>query len=152
MLAGLETRDDPLDLRRHARGGVDEEQDEVGIPGTGPGGGDHRPVEPAPRLEDAGRIDQQDLRLALDRDPHQPRAGGLRLVADDGYLLADQRIDQSRLAGVGRADDGGEAGACHCSCASRASAAAFSASCLLVPSAVASPSFATDTRIVNEGA
>ena len=60
--------------------------------------------------EDARRVDQQDLRVALDRDAHQPRARGLRLGADDRDLLADQRIDQGRLAGVGRADHGDEPG------------------------------------------
>ena len=72
---------------------------------------DHRPVEPAVRREDARRVDQQDLRLALDRDAHQPGARGLRLGADDRDLLPDQRIDQGRLAGVGRAEHGDQAAA-----------------------------------------
>ena len=37
----------------------------------------------------------------LDRDAHQPRTRGLRLGADDRDLLADQRIDQSRLPAFG---------------------------------------------------
>ncbi len=79
--------------------------------GAAPGGRDHRPVEPAAGLEDAGRVDQQDLGLALDRDAHQPGARGLRLGADDRDLLADQRVDQRRLARIGRADHGDEAAA-----------------------------------------
>ena len=47
----------------------------------------------------------------VDRDAHQPGAGGLRLRADDRHFLADQGIDQGRLAGVGRADHGDETGA-----------------------------------------
>ncbi len=46
-----------------------------------------------------------------DRDAHQPRARRLRLGADDRDFLADQRIDQRRLARIGRADHGDEAGA-----------------------------------------
>ncbi len=45
-------------------GGVDHQQDQVGVLRPGPGGGDHRPVEPPLRLENAGRVDQQDLRVA----------------------------------------------------------------------------------------
>ena len=87
--------------------------------GAGPGRRDHRPVEPPARLEDARRVDQQDLRLPIDRDAHQPRARGLRLGADDRDLLPDQRIDQRRLAGIRGADHGDETGArfrfAHCS-------------------------------------
>ncbi len=97
--------------RAEPGGGVDDQQDQVGILAR-------RSQAAATiarssrrlRLEDARRVDQQDLRLALDRDAHQPRARGLRLGADDRDLLADQRIDQRRLAGVRRADHGDEAG------------------------------------------
>ncbi len=44
--------------------------------------------------------------LAFDRDAHQAGARGLRLGADDRDLLPDQRIDQRRLARVGRAEHG----------------------------------------------
>ena len=40
---------------------VDQQHDDVGIPGAAPGGVDHGAVEPAPRLEDAGRVDEDDL-------------------------------------------------------------------------------------------
>src|SRR3546814_10280663 len=60
-------------------------------------------------LENAGRIDEQDLRVVLERDAHQPRACGLRLGADDRDLLADQCVDERRLAGIGSADDGDKA-------------------------------------------
>ena len=53
--------------------GIDHQGDQVGVLRAAPGGGDHGAVEPALGLEDAGRVGEQDLRLALDRDPHQPR-------------------------------------------------------------------------------
>ena len=43
--------------------GIDQHHDDVGILGAAPGGSHHRLVEPAARLEDAGRIDKDDLRL-----------------------------------------------------------------------------------------
>ena len=58
---------------------IDHQGDQVGILRAAPGGGDHGAVEPALGLEDAGRVGEQDLRLAEDRDPHQPGARGLRL-------------------------------------------------------------------------
>jgi hypothetical protein len=45
----------------------------------------------------------------LQRDAHQAGAGGLRLLADDRHLLADQRIHQRGFASVGRAQHGNEA-------------------------------------------
>ena len=90
---------------------------------------------------------------ALDRDAHQPDAGGLRLGADDRDLLADQRVDERGLAGVGRADDGDEAapfggGFGHgFNSLRRVRAASVSASCfdVPVPSAVARPGISTVT-------
>ena len=62
MLALAERGDDPLDLGVQARGGVDDQQDQVRVLRAGPGRRDHRAVEPPLGLEDAGRIDQQHLR------------------------------------------------------------------------------------------
>src|SRR6185312_14115550 len=102
------------------------------------------------------RVDEQDLSAAHNGDAHEPGASRLRLAADDGDLLADDGIDQSRFTRVGGADHRDESGArfgiAHFSCFNSASAASVSASCLLVPSAVASPRPGTDTRIVNLGA
>ena len=109
LLGAFEPGEHRLDPLAELGRGVDHQQDQVGVLGPGPGGGDHRPVEPAARRENARRVDQQDLRVAVDRDAHQPRARGLRLGADDRDLLPDQRIDQGRLAGVGRADHRDEA-------------------------------------------
>ena len=96
--------------------GVDQQQGQVGVRCTGPGGRDHRAVQPAARAEDAGRIDQQDLGLAAaavgahqDAEHAEPRGLGLR--ADDRQLGAGQPVQQGGLPGVRRADDGGEAAA-----------------------------------------
>ena len=79
--------------------------------------------------------------------------GWLRLGADDRDLLADERVDEGGLARIGGADDGDKATAFragafrdapfgmrggHDSFSRRALAAAVSASCLDVPSALAS--------------
>ena len=61
---------------------------------------DHRAVEPALGRENAGRVDEDDLRLALDRDAAHLRARRLHLARDDRDLGADERVDQRRLAGV----------------------------------------------------
>ena len=66
--------------------GIDQQHGLVGVLGSGPGRRDHRPVEPPPRREDAGRVDKDDLRLALDRDAEQPGARGLHLGRDDREL------------------------------------------------------------------
>ena len=48
-------------------------------------------------------------------DPQDAIARSLRLASDDGQLLADQRVQQGRFAGVGTADDGDKTGAeWHC--------------------------------------
>ncbi len=63
------------------------------------------------RREDARRVDQDDLRVAVDGDAAHQRARRLHLVRDDGDLGADQRVEQRRLAGVGRADQRDETAA-----------------------------------------
>ena len=49
--------------------------------------------------------------LSCDGDAAHDGAGRLHLVGDDRHLGADQLVDQRRLAGIGRADQGDEAGA-----------------------------------------
>ena len=48
---------------------------------------------------------------AFHRDAAQQRARGLHLGRDDRDLAADQRVDQRRFAGIGRADQRDEAAA-----------------------------------------
>ena len=90
--------------RVDAARGVDQQHGLVGVRGARPGRRHHRPVEPAPRREDAGRVDKDDLRRAFDRDAEQPAARRLRLGRDDRELVADEPVEQRRLAGIGRAD------------------------------------------------
>ena len=83
---------------------VDQQHDPVGVGGAGPGGRDHRAVEAAARLENAGRIDEDQLRRAGERDAEQPRARRLHLRRDDRQLAADELVQQRRFAGVRRPD------------------------------------------------
>ncbi|MNU97351.1 hypothetical protein D3C71_874230 [compost metagenome] len=89
---------------------VDQQQDEIGILRAAPGGGDHGAVEPTARLEDAGRVHENDLRILVNGDAAHHGARRLNLVADDRDLGAHQPVDQRRLAGIGRADKGHETG------------------------------------------
>ena len=153
LAAMLERFQDHRDLGPDAALAVNHQRDQIGAFRTAPGGRDHRAIEPAPGLEDARRIDQQDLCLALDRDAHQPGARGLRLGADDRHLLPDERVGEGRFARIGRADDGDEAAAlAHASCSNNALAASVSASCLLAPVALASASLPMLTLTVKRGA
>ena len=101
--------EDRLALLVEPLAGVDEQADDVRVAGPAPGGGHHRAVEPALRLEDAGRVDEDDLRLALDGDAAHQRPRRLHLARDDRDLGADERVEQRRLAGIRRADQGDEA-------------------------------------------
>ena len=83
---------------------VDQQHGFVGILGARPGRRHHRPVEPPSRRENPGRVDKDDLRRAFDRDAEQPVARRLRLGRDDRQLVADEPVEQRRLAGIRRAD------------------------------------------------
>ena len=87
---------------------IDGQQHDIGIGGAAPGGLDHRAVEPALWREDAGRVDEDELRLAAHGDAAHRHARGLHLLGDDGDLLADRGVDQRGLAGIGRAQHGDE--------------------------------------------
>ncbi len=88
---------------------VDQQHDQIGVLGSAPGRGDHGAVEPTPRLEDAGRVHEDDLRAAVDRNAADDRPRRLHLVADDRHFRADKAIDQCRLAGIRRPDQRHEA-------------------------------------------
>ena len=158
---------DRLGLLVDAALGVEQHADEIGVMRAAPCRRHHRAVEPALGREDAGRIDQDDLRVVFDHDAADQRARGLHLARDDRDLGADQRVDQRRLADIGRADQRDKAAARRAGDArhprrrhpsllppptpSRAiitEAAAFSAARLLppTPSAGASPGSSTATR------
>ena len=105
-MRGMRADFKPLDDTHHVFVGVccsvDDEQNGVGIFDDAPCRVDHRAVEAALGAEDAGRIDENDLALAFDRDTADRCAGRLHLVRDDGDFGADKRIDERRLAGVRR--------------------------------------------------
>src|SRR4026207_1758271 len=62
---------------------VNQQNHQIGIAGTAPGGLDHGAVEVAARREDARRINEDDLAAPFDRNAAQPRSGGLNVVRDD---------------------------------------------------------------------
>ena len=89
--------------------GRDAEPDHVHL---GQGGADQAVqalAEQRPRPVQAGRVheDQLGVRAVHDAADHPP--GGLRPVAGDRHLGADQRVRQSRLADVRTAGEAGEA-------------------------------------------
>ena len=83
---------------------IDQQHDPVGVGGAGPGGCDHGAVEAAARLENAGRIDEDQLRRASERDAEQSRARRLHFWRDDRQLMADELVQQGRFAGIRRPD------------------------------------------------
>jgi len=62
------------------------------------------PVEPAPRLEDARRVDEDQLRRAGDSDAEQPGPRRLYLGGDDRSLRPTSWFNSVDFAGVRRAD------------------------------------------------
>ena len=96
--------EDGLDLLVDALVRVDQQGHRVGVAGPAPGRGDHGAVEPALWRENAGRIDEDDLRRAFQRNAAHQRARRLHLARDDRHLGADKLVEQRRFAGVGRAD------------------------------------------------
>ena len=60
---------------------------------------------------EARRVDEDELRAVDGADAGDAVARGLRLARGDADLLADQRVQQRRLADVGPADDGHQAAA-----------------------------------------
>ena len=90
--------------RSSGRAASTSNTDPVGVGGAGPGGRDHRAVEAAARLEDAGRIDEDQLRRPAIAMP----SSRVRVVCTFGVtiasLRADELVQQCRFAGIRRAD------------------------------------------------
>ena len=107
----MSSREDRLDFLVETLARIDEQRDDVGVGRARERARHHGAVEPALGREDAGRVDEDDLRRAFDGDAAHERARRLRLARDDRHLGADELIEQRRLAGVGRADERGEAAA-----------------------------------------
>ena len=91
--------------------GVEQHRHDVGVVRAAPCGRHHGAVEPAAGRENSRRIDQHDLRLPHHGDAAHQRARRLHLGRDDRHFRSDQRVDQCRLAGVGRADQRDKAAA-----------------------------------------
>lgn len=101
--------EDALVLRGHAYGGVDEVEDHVG-PVDGLERLHHRilldAVGDAPLASDTRGIDEQEA-LAVPLNPGVDGvAGGAGDVARQQPLLAEDAVDDARLAGVGAAKHG----------------------------------------------
>ncbi len=91
---------------------LDQQDDDIGVRGPGPGGGDHRAVQPAARAKEARRIDKDDLRGTFHADAPDPRPRRLHLMRDDRDLGPHHPVQKRRFARIGFADQGDETGAC----------------------------------------
>ena len=116
--AGLEQRQH-LGVRRRELARLDDEQDQVDVADGAHHGLVQRLVQrrAVARLE-ARRIDEDELRRAHGADAGDAVPRGLRLARGDADLLADQGVEQGRLADVGLADDGDQAAALGGGCVS----------------------------------
>src|SRR6266849_2153223 len=85
--------------------GIDNQRDDVGVVSAAPCDCHHGTVEPAARRKDAGRVDENQLGAAFDRDTADDRPRGLHLGSDDRNLAADHRVDESRFSDIGSPDD-----------------------------------------------
>ena len=89
-------------------GGVDDRDDDVGLAQRVQRRVHHPHVEPVQRPMNARRVDEDDLPVGPGADADDAVPGRLRLVRDDRQLVADEPVEQRRLAGVGPADEGDE--------------------------------------------
>jgi hypothetical protein len=92
--------------------GLDHQQDDIDIGEAGRDAAVHQSVERVlVRHLEAGRIDEDELRIVGGEDAVDAMARGLRLFRGDADLGADQAVGQRGLADVGPADDSQVAGA-----------------------------------------
>ena len=66
----------------------------------------HPDLHQVGRVKESGEIVKDVLRVAVRADPDDRQAGGLGARAHDGQVLADEGVEQRRLADVGRAGQG----------------------------------------------
>ena len=88
------------------------------------------------------------LSLALGENAAHGRPGRLSLAGDDRDFLADQRVDEGRLAGVGRADDGDEAASGRAQLPLQRSRKACAAACSAARLELAAPTSGSKPSIV----
>ena len=91
--------------------GVDDGDDRLGRLDAADDGGHHALVQLVALLaHDSRSVKQDHLVLVVAGDADDAVARRLRLGRHDAELLADDGVDERRLAGVGAADDGDDAG------------------------------------------
>ena len=98
-----------LERARGAVARVGEVDDDVGVEDGADGGAAHGVLERVLGIEEAGRVDEDHLGVAVGEEAEDAGARGLGLGADDGELLADEPVEEGGLAGVGGSGDGDEA-------------------------------------------
>src|SRR6185437_2196047 len=91
---------------RHALARVTHVDDAIGVSEGRDGGGLHGRLEQITGIEQAWGVGQDHLGIAFGADTDNAIAGGLRLVARDAELLADQAIEEGGFAGVWLSGDG----------------------------------------------
>ena len=89
-------------------GGVEHEAHDVDVAQAGAGGAVEPFAERRPRLVDARRVDEHDLGVGPVEHAHDAVPRRLRLVGDDRHLLAEDAVEQRRLADVGPPREGHE--------------------------------------------
>ena len=92
-------------------GAVEQEQDDVGAGDEAARGAVEHRAEGMRGLADAGGVEEDDLEVGFVVDAADGAARGLGDGRDDGDLFAEEGVEERGLAGVGAADDGGDAGA-----------------------------------------
>src|SRR2546422_10228549 len=101
-------------VRMDALRGVHDEANEVDLLDCAARGLLHEGTEPAGGRVEPGRVDEDDLRAREVLDAGDPVARRLRARRDDRELLADEAIQEGRLARVRAADERNEPCAGHC--------------------------------------
>ena len=91
---------------------LDEQSDEVHVRDGIARDLHHVVAQTAARLVKARGVEQDELRIALGHDAVDAVARGLRLIGDNGDLLADERVGQAGLADVRTSAEGDHGGFC----------------------------------------
>ena len=101
---------DTLHTFGHATVRFDQKHDHIRIGSPAPSGSHHGTVKPAARLEQAGRVDEDKLRVALHRHATDAGAGGLDFMRYDRDFGPNHAVQQRGFARVGLSDQGDESG------------------------------------------
>ncbi len=74
--------------------GLHKQHNQIGVGSTCPCGGDHGTVEVPAGSEQAGGINEYDLRVVFNRDATNAGPRGLDFMRDDGHLRANHFVQQ----------------------------------------------------------